>query len=190
MEAAPKPTIDWIYPPPGIVETDLYAALHDAVIVAIESDAERTFVSFVFSHKYLAKSIGCDADLRFVFRFEGVRSVRALGYVNSAGDLNIPDGVTHEDAFELFMEHKRQAHIESLAWSSLQPQIDNLHPEVLEANLIQNEENCAMKIEARTRTRDWIELRIAAEGFSVSRSDGVACDLGKLLAIGEAFWDS
>jgi hypothetical protein len=143
-----------------------------------------------FSSRHLSGFLGCDQDLRFVFRFEGIRSLRAIGPVDPAGELIIPSNATQEDALELLNEFNRRSHMESLAWPALEAKIQSFHSNVLDARFLRADGKCAMKLTAIIDYDDWTEIYITAEGFSVSRSDGVACDLDKFMAMGEAYWEN
>jgi hypothetical protein len=188
MENAGRLVMDWVYPPNGVPEINL-GPLHDSVITAIESDPDGNTVSFTFSNVMLSYCMEPSDDFGLEFRFDGVQCVRVEGRVDEIRELNSPDSaIGREQSFA--NDAGGTTRVESVSWQDFERNVDEYNPSVLQAILLRNEERCAIRIISRTGSSFWPIITITAKALSISRSDGVPCDVEKLLAIGEAFWDS
>ena len=72
--------VDGMNLPHGVLEVSLWAGLHDAHILSIQSSLLERTVTPHLESDHLLKSYKLPLDMRFVLRLEGVQSARVVHY--------------------------------------------------------------------------------------------------------------
>src|SRR5260370_25190572 len=127
--------VDWMNLPPGGAEVALWAALHDAQIVSIQSNLLERTLTLHLESDHLLEFHKLPLDMRFLLRLDGVQSARVVHYALWPGEFSIPSGATGEEQSRLVAEYQSQWRDESLILSELEsavtteckPDIDILH---------------------------------------------------------------
>jgi hypothetical protein len=186
--------LDWVNLPKGARTESLWASLHDAQIVSIQSNLLERTVVLGFEASHLCKFHDLPKDLQFRFRLTGVQSARVVQYVCWPGELKIPQGASREEESHLVAAYQEKCREESVSWTQLQTLISRDKHMVLEissATLVSGEgKQLALRLSAHDSHNVYYELFLRADGLHVLRSDGEALGLGQFKRLGEAYWDA
>jgi hypothetical protein len=177
MPEQQPPVVDWMNLPAGIQETSLWAGLHDAQIVTIESNL-----------------LNLPLDMQFLLRLDGVQSARVVHYAGWPGEFSVTAGVSPEEQSRLITEYQSKCREESLDWTELEAALTNECKQVLDiadANLATAPGNSvALRINGLLNYTEYRELFLRAERLTLTRGDGQDLGIAGLLKMGEAYWDA
>ena len=95
--------VDWMNLPHGVPEVSLWAGLHDAQIVSIQSNLLERTVTLHLKSDHLLEFHNLPPDMQFLLRLDGVQSARVLHYAVWPGEFSVPDGVTREEEARLIV---------------------------------------------------------------------------------------
>jgi hypothetical protein len=186
--------LDWVNLPKGAHTESLWASLHDAEIVSIQSNLLERTVVLGLEASHLCKFHDLPTDLQFSFRLTGVQSARVVRYVCWPGELKIPRGASREEESHLVAAYQDKCREESVSWTQFQTSISQDKHMVLEissATLASGEgKQFALGLSAHDSYNVCYELFLRADGLNVLRSDGEPLGLGQFKRLGEAYWDA
>ncbi len=186
--------LDWLNLPPGAAEVPLWAGLHDAQIVSIQSSLLERTVTLHLESDHLLEFHNLPLDLQFLLRLDGVQSARVVHYSIWPGEFSVPDGVAHEEQSRLVAEYQSKWREESLSWSELESAITTECKQVIDiadATLATSPDNSvALRISGLLNYTAYRELFLRAERLTLTRDDGQELGIAGLLKMGEAYWDA
>ena len=82
--------VDWMNLPPGAAEVSLWAGLHDAQIVSIQSNLLERTLTLHLESDHLLEFHRLPLDMQFLLRLEGVQSARVAHYAVWPGEFSFP----------------------------------------------------------------------------------------------------
>jgi len=186
--------VDWMNLPPGAAEVSLWAGLHDAQIVTIQSNLLERTVTLHLESDHLLEFHNLPLDMQFLLRLDGVQSARVVHSEVWPGTFSIPDGISHEEQSRLIAEYQSKCREESLSWSELQNALTTECQQVLDiadATLATAaDDSVALRISGLLNYTEYRELFLRAERLTLSRGDGQDLGIAGLLKMGEAYWDA
>src|SRR6266852_58939 len=112
--------VDWMNLPHGVPEVSLWAGLHDAQIVSIQSNLLDRTITLHLESDHLLEFHNLPLDMQFLLRFEGVQSARVIHVAGWPGEFSVPAGVSPEEQSRLIAEYQSKCREESLSWSELE----------------------------------------------------------------------
>src|SRR5258707_12631845 len=86
--------LDWMNLPPGTAEVSLWAGLHDAQIVTIQSNLLERTVTLHLESDHLLEFHNLPLDMQFLLLLDGVRSARVVHHAAWPGTFSMPDGIS------------------------------------------------------------------------------------------------
>ena len=180
--------------PSGAVEVSLWAGLHDAQIVTIQSNLLERAVTLHLESDHLLEFHDLPIDEQFLLRFDGVRSARVVRYSAWLGEFSVPPGISHEEQSRLIAEYQSKCREESLSWSDLENALTKECQQVLDitdaALASANDLSVALRISGLLNYTDHRELFLRAERLTLTRGDGHELGIAGLLKMGEAYWEA
>src|SRR5258707_11170002 len=124
--------LDWMNLPPGTAEVSLWAGLHDAQIVTIQSNLLERTVTLHLESDHLLEFHNLPLDMQFLLLLDGVRSARVLRYSTWPGEFSVPTGTSREEQSRLIAEYQSKCREESLGWTDLQKALTTECQQVLD----------------------------------------------------------
>src|ERR1700687_1400397 len=112
--------IDWMNLPHGVQAVSLWAGLHDAQIVSIQSNLLERTVTLYLESDHLLEFHKLPLDMQFLLRLEGVQSARVLHYAVWPGEFSVPAGAAPEEKARLIAEYQSKGGQESLQWGDFE----------------------------------------------------------------------
>src|SRR6266478_1633881 len=112
--------VDWMNLPQGAAEVSLWAGLHDAQIVSIQSNLLARTVTLHLESDHLLEFHKLPLDMQFLLRLDGVQSARVVHYAAWPGTFSLPDGISQEEQSRLIAEYQSKCREESLSWADLE----------------------------------------------------------------------
>jgi len=186
--------VDWMNLPHGAAEVSLWAGLHDAQIVSIQSDLLERRITLHLEIDHLLEFHNLPLDMQFLLRLDGVQSARVVHFSLWPGEFSIPSGSTGEEQSRLVAEYQSKWREESLSWSELEGAVTTECKQVIDiadATLATSPDNSvALRISGLLNYTSYRELFLRAEGLALSRGDGQELGIAGLLKMGEAYWDA
>jgi len=186
--------VDWMNLPPGAAEVSLWAGLHDAQIVTIQSNLLERTVTLHLESDHLLEFHNLPLDMQFLLRLNGVQSARVVHYAVWPGEFSAPAGVASQEAARLIAEYQSKWREQSLSWSELENALTTECQQVLDiadATLATAADNSvALRIGGHLNYTEYRELFLRAERLSLTRGDGQDLGIAGLLTMGEAYWDA
>src|SRR5258708_3189795 len=186
--------VDWMNLPQGAAEVSLWAGLHDAQIVSIQSNLLARTVTLHLESDHLLEFHKLPLDMQFLLRLDGVQSARVAHYALWPGEFSIPSGSTGEEQSRLVAEYQSKWREESLSWSELENPVTPEFKQVIDiadATLATSPDNSvALRISGLLNYTAYRELFLRAERLTISRGDGQELGIAGLLKMGEAYWDA
>lgn len=180
--------------PAGASDVSLWDGLHDAQIVSIQSNLLERTVILTCEIEHLREFYELPLDLRFVLRFEGVQSARALRYAIWPGEFSIPAGVSREEESRLITEYQAKWRQESLGWDELEKAVTTECAQVIDISnamlATAEDHSIAVRICGHLNYVAYHELYLRAERLVVSKSDGENLGIQGLLKMGAAYWEA
>jgi hypothetical protein len=186
--------VDWMNLPHGVPEVSLWAGLHDAQIVSIQSNLLDRTVTLHLESDHLLEFHNLPLDMQFLLQLDGVQSARVLHYAVWPGEFSVPAGVAREEEARLIAEYQSKWREESLSWSALESAVTMECKQVLDiadatlATLADN--SVALRISGLLNYTEYRELFLRAERLTLSRGDGQELGIAGLLKMGEEYWDA
>jgi hypothetical protein len=186
--------VDWTNLPPGASEVSLWAGLHDAQIVTIQSNLlERTVILHLESD-HLLEFHNLPLDMQFLLRLDGVQSARVVHYAVWPGEFSPPAGLAPEEAARLVTEYQSKWREQSLSWTDLENALTTECRQVLDiadATLATAADNSvALRISGLLNYTEYRELFLRAERLTLTKGDGRDLGIAGLLKMGEAYWEA
>jgi hypothetical protein len=186
--------VDWMNLPHGAAEVSLWAALHDAQIVSIQSGLLERTITLHLESDHLLEFHKLPLDMQFLLRLDGVQSARVVHFALWPGEFSIPSGATAEEQSRLVAEYQSKWREESLSWSELESAVTTECKHVIDiadATLATSPDNSvALRISGLLNYTAYRELFLRAERLTLSRGDGQELGIAGLLKMGEAYWDA
>src|ERR1700686_1774835 len=96
----------WMTLPQGVPEVSLWAGLHDAQIVSIQSNLLERTITLHLESDHLLEFHNLPLDMQFLLRLDGVQSARVVHYALWPGQFSVPPGVTREEESRLIAEYQ------------------------------------------------------------------------------------
>jgi hypothetical protein len=185
---------DWMNLPPGAQETSLWAGLHDAQIVSIQSNLLERSLTLHLESDHLLEFHNLPLDMQFLLRLDGVQSARVVHSAGWPGEFSVPAGVSPEEQSRLIAEYQSKCREESLSWADLESALTTECKQVIDiddATLATATNNSvALRIEGLLNYTEWRELFLRAERLTLTRGDGQDLGIAGLLKMGEAYWEA
>jgi hypothetical protein len=186
--------VDWMNLPPGAQETSLWAGLHDAQIVSIQSNLLDRTITLHLESDHLLEFHNLPLDMQFLLRLEGVQSARVVHYAGWPGEFAVPAGVSPEEQSRLIAEYQSKCREESLSWTDLESALTIECKQVIDiadAMLATATDNSvALRINGLLNYTEFRELFLRAERLTLTRGDGQDLAIAGLLKLGESYWDA
>ena len=186
--------VDWMNLPPGGQETSLWAGLHDAQIVSIQSNLLDRTVTLHLESDHLLEFHNLPLDMQFLLRLEGVQSARVVHYAGWPGEFAVPADVSPEEQSRLIAEYQSKCREESLSWTDLESALTIECKQVIDiadAMLATATDNSvALRINGLLNYTEFRELFLRAERLTLTRGDGQDLGIAGLLKLGESYWDA
>src|ERR1700675_1495976 len=184
--------IDWMNLPHGVQAVSLWAGLHDAQIVSIQSNLLGGTVSLFLESDHLLEFHKLPLDMQFLLRLEGVQSARVLHYAVWPGEFSVPAGAAPEEQARLIAGYQSKWREESLSWSALESALSMECKQVIDiadATLATSaDDSLAMRISGLLNYTEYRELFLRAERLTLTRGDGQELGIAGLLKMGEKYW--
>src|SRR5712692_11769958 len=98
--------LDWMNLPHGATVVSLWAGLHDAQIVSIQSNLLERTVTLHLESDHLLEFHKLPLDMQFLLQLDGVQSARLLHHAAWPGTFSIPHGISHEEQSRLIAEYQ------------------------------------------------------------------------------------
>ena len=186
--------VDWMNLPPGAVEISLWAGLHDAQMVTIQSNLLERTVTLHLESDHLLEFHNLPLDMQFLLRLDGVQSARVVHYSTWPGEFSAPAGISREEESRLIAEYQSKCREESLSWTELERALTTKCQQLLDiadATLVTATDNSvALRISGLLNYTEYRELFLRAERLTLTRGDGRDLGIAGLLKMGEAYWDA
>jgi len=180
--------------PPGTAEVSLWAGLHDAQIVTIQSNLLERTVTLHLESDHLLEFHDLPLDMQFLLLLDGVQSARVLRYSTWPGEFSVPTGTSREEQSRLIAEYQSKCREESLGWTDLEKALTTECQQVLDiadATLATAADNSvALRITGLLNYAEHRELFLRAERLTLTRGDGRDLGIVGLLKMGQAYWDA
>jgi hypothetical protein len=187
-------SVDWVHLPPGISGVSLWAGLHDAQIISIQSNLLERTVTLNLEIEHLRIFHQLPLDMQFIFRLEGVQSARVLHYSIWPGVFSVPPGVSREEESRLIAEYQAKWREESLSWGDLEKAVTTECKQVIDisdATLATGQDgSVTLRIAGLLNYTTYHEIFLRAERLTISRTDAREIAIEELLKLGEAYWDA
>jgi hypothetical protein len=168
--------IDWMNLPHGTQELSLWAGLHDAQIVSIQSNLLERSVTLHLESDHLLEFHKLPLDMQFLLRLDGVQSARVIHYAVWPGEFSVPAGATREEEARLIAEYQSKWREESLSWSELENAVTTECQQVIDiadATLATSADNSvALGISGLLNYATYRELFLRAARLTLTRGDG------------------
>ena len=194
MPEVQPPLVDWTNLPPGAQETSLWAGLHDAQIVSIQSNLLDRSITLNLESDHLLEFHNLPLDMQFLLRLDGVQSARVVQHAGWPGEFSVPAGVSPEEQSRLITEYQSKCREESVSWAELEDALTTEYKQVLDiadATLAASSNNSvALRINGLLNYTEYRELFLRAERLTLTRGDGIDLGIDGLLKMGEAYWDA
>jgi hypothetical protein len=185
---------DWTNLPRGAQELSLWAGLHDAQIVSIQSNLLERTVTLHLESDHLLEFHRLPLDMQFLLRLEGVQSARVIHYAVWPGEFSVPSGATREEEARLIAEYQSKWREESLSWTELENAVTTECQQVIDitdATLATSADNSvALRISGLLNYTTYRELFLRAARLTLTRGDGQDLGIAELQKMGEAYWDA
>ncbi len=184
------PAADWLHLAPGAEAIDL--PVHDAQLVAARSDRLARTLVLILRMDYLQRFLHARDEVRFVFAFEGVQSVRVTtSRPWPGGAPELPRSMPYEEQQRAIAEYRAKWREESLDASAFEASLADDHWfDVMEGELARGGGLVAMRLSGYVEGEGDRQMSIRAEHFDVRRSDDAPFDLEALQTAYEAYWDA
>jgi hypothetical protein len=186
--------VDWVHLLPGICGVPLWAGLHDAQIISIQSNLLERTITLNVEIENLRIFYQWPLDMQFIFRLDGVQSARVLHYSIWPGAFSIPPGVSKEEESRLVAEYQAKWREESLSWGDLEKAVTTECKQVIDisdATLATGQDgSVTLRIAGLFNYTTYHELFLRAEKMTISRTDAGEITVEELLKLGEAYWDA
>lgn len=186
--------MDWMNLPEGAQEVSLWAGLHDAQIVSIQSNLLERSLTLHLESDHLLEFHNLPLDMQFLLRLDGVQSARVLRYAIWPGEFSVPAGLSHEEGARLIAEYQSKWREESLSWNELEGAVTTECKQVIDiadATLATAADNSvALRISGLLNYTEHRELFLRAERLTLSKGDGQDLGIAGLLRMGEAYWEA
>src|ERR1700730_8095484 len=168
--------IDWMNLPHGVPEVSLWAGLHDAQIVSIQSNLLERTVTLHLESDHLLEFHNLPLDMQFLLHLDGVQSARVVHYAVWPGEFSVPAGVPREEEARLIAVYQYKWREESLSWSVLARALSLECKQVLDfadasrAHSVDN--SVALRISGLVNYTEFRELFLRAGRLSLFRGYG------------------
>jgi hypothetical protein len=193
MAEEQPPLVDWMNMPPGAQETSLWAGLHDAQVVTIQSNLLDRSITLHLESDHLLEFHSLPLDMQFLLRLDGVQSARVVQHAGWPGEFSVPAGVSPEEQSRLIAEYQSKCREESLDWTELEAALTSECKQVLDiANAwlaTAPGNSVALRINGLLNYTEYRELFLRAERLTLTRGDGQDLGIDGLLKMGQAYWD-
>jgi len=194
MPEEQPPLVDWTNLPPGAQETSLWAGLHDAQIVSIQSNLLDRTITLNLESDHLLEFHNLPPDMQFLLRLDGVQSARVVQHAGWPGEFSVPAGVSPEEQSRLITEYQSKCREESVSWAELEDALTTECKQVLDiadAHLAtSSDKSVGLRINGLLNYTEYRELFLRAERLTLTRGDGQDLGIAGLLKMGEAYWDA
>jgi len=184
--------VDWVNLPAGIFRESLWAGLHEAQIISMQSNLLERTVTLHVEIENLRIFHQWALDMHFVFRLDGVHSARVVKYSIWPGTFAVPPGASKEEQERLVAEYQAKWREESANWSDLERAVTAEHKQVIDiadASLATEKDGgVALRIGGLLNYTAYHEVFLRAEKLTISRTDAGEVSVAELLKLGEAYW--
>jgi hypothetical protein len=194
MPEEPSTILDWMNLPPGAQEMSLWAGLHDAQIVSIQSNLLERSMTLHLESDHLLEFHNLPLDMQFLLRLDGVQSARVVHSAGWPGEFTVPAVASAEERDRLIAEYQSKCRVESLSWTDLERALTTECKQVLDiadASLATATGNSiTLRISGLLNYTEYRELFLRAERLTLTRGDGQDLGIPGLLKMGEAYWEA
>ena len=186
--------VDWVHLPAGVSDLSLWEGLHDAQIIAIQSNLLARTVTLNLEIEHLRIFYDLPLDMQFLIRLAGVQSARVAKYSVWPGDFSVPKGVSKEEEARLVAEFQAKWREESVSWEDLEKSVTSEHKQVIDIShatlAVAENGTVALRIVGLFNYTTYHEIFLRAERLAIFRSDAGELSVSDLLKLGEVYWDA
>lgn len=194
MAQADSGFIDWINLPQGTQEVSLWAGLHDAQIVSIQSNLLERTLSLHLESDHLLEFHNLPPDMQFLLRLHGVQSARVVCYAIWPGEFSVPAGSSPDEGARLIAEYQSKWREESLSWSELQSAVTTEYKQVIDIEdatmATAGDNSVALRITGLLNYTEYRGLFLRAERLTLFSGDGQDLGIAGLQTLGESYWEA
>jgi len=181
---------DWVNLGQNASSLSLWDCLHDADIISLETDPLHRTAVIAVNVFYINGFHGLPEDFRFFIELEGVSATRSITYRLWPGKFERPENISREEETKLVNEYQQKGREETMSWQETETLITTGEFRASDASIAKSSEGLTLNIYSlRKHDSKVISLFIRATNLSVSRSDGIPCDLEKFISLGERYWE-
>jgi hypothetical protein len=186
--------MDWVHLPAGVSDLSLWEGLHDAQIIAIQSNLLARTMTLNLEIEHLRIFYDLPLDMQFLIRLDGVQSARVARYSVWPGNFSVPKGVSKEEESRLVAEFQAKWREESVSWEDLEKSVTYEHKQVIDISdatlAVAENGSVALRIVGLFNYTTYHEVFLRAERLAIFRSDAGELLVSDLLKLGEAYWDA
>jgi hypothetical protein len=186
--------MDWVHLPAGVSDLSLWEGLHDAQIIAIQSNLLARTMTLNLEIEHLRIFYDLPLDMQFLIRLDGVQSARVARYSVWPGNFSVPKGVSKEEESRLVAEFQAKWREESVSWEDLEKSVTSEHKQVIDISdatlAVAENGSVALRIVGLFNYTTYHEVFLRAERLAIFRSDAGELLVSDLLKLGEAYWDA
>src|SRR5260370_36517819 len=102
--------------PQGAAEVSLWAGLHDAQIVSIQSNLLARTITLHLESDHLLEFHKLPLDMQFLLRLDGEQSARVVHYAVWPGEFSVPAGAAREEETPVLAEDQSTWRDETYNW--------------------------------------------------------------------------
>lgn len=171
--------------------------LHDGHLESIVSDLAAGSITLTFLVEYVARFHQLPGGTRFILRFEGVSSVRAISSFPFPAEPIIPAIATKEEARQLRQKYDPKWREQSVDWGALEEQL-RIYEESIDiynVELARDSDQVAMKLDGmlwdeKAYREAFYRLFIRANTVQFSDTNGGDYDLDQFQELGGRYWEA
>jgi hypothetical protein len=181
--AADMTLMDWRHPPVAGEALPLWAAVHDADLVAVATSLLDRTVTLELHVEHLHLECG--------LLLAGVTSLRISTFLPWPGTANVRPDTPRDIQEKAVAVFKAKGREQSISLFDLQEALTTGELSLLDGDMISGEGGTAIALEGMGgKADDWFRIIVAAESVVVKRSDGVEISVSEFVRLGQEYWDS
>lgn len=163
-----------------MTEISLWASLHDAYLVQLESDALARWVRLTIDSLHLREFAQEAPELRWILELSEVTSLSTLQWEAWPGSTSV-------------QAYQAKGRYVSYDWNAFEKQVGaetlSIY-DIYDASLKPHDSGVLLHLTGEINALGYFEISLVGTLLSASRSDGVAITLEAFRHLGEAYWEA